>query len=193
MYSALIDFSVDKSLKEAPVFKDIVKPIVKTVYSKGRAMSSLVYKQRNVTLTDVKESSLGKVSGRCTSQDEAASKRGPKCKLCPMMSGTSTATINGVEFKLEGGNCKDRNVIYLFQCIICTLAYVGKTDQLLHKRNNGHRTCGLADCEVITDFQALHYHATVTHGKNFDDIYKVWVVKKVDSPCKLLHWEQFFY
>ena len=103
------------------------------------------------------------------------------------------ATINGKTCKLEGGNCKHRNVIYLFQCTICSICYVGKTDQPLHKRVNGHRNCGELDgLEVITDFQALQYHASVTHKADFDRIYKVSIIKNVNCPNNLLHWEQVY-
>ena len=93
---------------------------------------------------------------------------------------------------MEGGNCKNRNVIYFFQCVICWLGYVGKTDQVVHWRTNGHRTCGIsAENFIITDFEALLYHATVTYGLKFDDVYKIWIAKNVNSPTDLLHWEQF--
>ena len=60
-------------------------------------------------------------------------------------------------------------------------------------RVNGHRNFGeLDELEVITDFQSLQHHATVTHKKDFDKIYKVSIIKNVDSPSNLLHWEQSY-
>ena len=73
-----------------------------------------------------------------------------------MMSNGDTVTINGQKFTLDGGTCKDRNVIYLFLCTICAKGYTGKTDMPLHKRANGHRNCEpFDDDSAITDYQAL--------------------------------------
>ena len=95
--------------------------------------------------------------------------------------------------QMVGGDCKLRNVIYLFLCTVCAKGYTGKTDQPLHKRVNGHRNCESFDGDSsITDFQALKYHATVTHNSNFSDVYKVFVVKNVSNPKDLLKWELFY-
>ena len=109
------------------------------------------------------------------------------------MADSGSVVINDREFILDGGDCKTRNVIYLFHCTICAKGYIGKTDQPLHKRVNGHRNCESFDDEsMITDFQALMYHATVTHKSNFNDVYKVFVVKNVSNPKDLLKWELLY-
>jgi hypothetical protein len=36
-------------------------------------------------------------------------------------------------------NCKTENIIYLLECAICGLQYIGETKQQLSKRLNGHR------------------------------------------------------
>ena len=69
------------------------------------------------------------------------------------------------------------------QCSICLKVYVGKTDNPLHKRINGHRNSG-ADSAVM-DAQALAHHAVAGHNSNFNDIYKVWIVKNVVNPSDL--------
>ena len=89
-----------------------------------------------------------------------------------MMANTDSVVINGRTFKLDGGDCKSRNVIYLFLCQECFKPYVGKTDMVLHRRNNGHRNCEPFDnADVITDFQALRYHSQVFHKTPFQDLY----------------------
>jgi hypothetical protein len=37
-------------------------------------------------------------------------------------------------------NCKTENIIYLLECAICGLQYIGETKQQLSKRLNGHRS-----------------------------------------------------
>ena len=109
------------------------------------------------------------------------------------MANSGTVNIDGKSFTLEGGSCKHRNVIYLFQCTVCAKGYTGKTDMALHKRVNGHRNCEPFDVGgLITDYQALLYHATVTHGSEFGNTYKVWIVKNVSDPSDLLRMELHF-
>ena len=179
---------VDSVLKGAPVFIGVDKPVIRTVFTRGRSLSSLLFRQRDVTL----DCGSG-LSVRCTGEEESRHKRGRKCMCCPLMANSGTASINGKKFTLEGGNCKLRNVIYLFLCTVCSKGYTGKTDQPLHKRVNGHRNCESFDGDsLITDFQALKYHAEITHGGVFNDVYRVFVVKNVSNPSDLLRWELHF-
>ena len=102
---------------------------------------------------------------------------------CPMMSEKGTVVINGVDMSCSGGDCKSRNIIYYFQCTVCKLGYVGKTDQPLHKRVNGHRNCKVIEDEDITDFQILYHHSSL-HDLPFLDCYRIWVIKQV-APSEL--------
>lgn len=180
---------VDSAFREAPVFSGIKKPVIRTVFTRGRTLSSLLFRQRDVSL----DSSDGGLSVRCTSEEESKHKRGRKCMLCPLMANSNSVVINGNNFTLDGGNCKQRNVVYLFQCTICDKGYIGKTDQPLHKRVNGHRNCeSFNDSSLITDFQALQYHATVTHDCSFNDVFRVYVVKNVSNPRDLLKFELMY-
>ena len=170
------------------MFSGVDKPIIRTVFTRGKSLSSLLFRQRDVTL----DCGSG-LSVRCTSEEESRHKRGRKCMLCPLMANSGTVFINGKKFTLDGGSCKQRNVIYLFLCTVCSKGYTGKTDQPLHKRVNGHRNCEpFDDDSVITDFQALKYHAAVIHGGDFNDVYKVFVVKNVSNPNDLLKWELLY-
>ena len=45
-------------------------------------------------------------------------------------------------------NCKTENIIYLLECAICALQYIGETKQQLSKRLNGHRSD--ANCKPDT-------------------------------------------
>ena len=50
-------------------------------------------------------------------------------------------TSNGNTFRIRAtGNCKSRNVVYLIECKLCHLQYVGETQNALHIRMNGHRS-----------------------------------------------------
>ena len=134
-----INNSVDKILREAPVFNNVSKPIVKSVYSKGPSLRNILYRQKDI--------SLGRgtgISSRCTTIEESKHKRGRKCQTCPLMANKNSVELNGTHYNLEGGNCKSRNVIYLAKCKICTCKpYIGKTDCPVHDRVNGHQTVKL--------------------------------------------------
>jgi hypothetical protein len=41
---------------------------------------------------------------------------------------------------ISNANCKTENIIYLLECAIYGLQYVGETKQQLSKRLNGHRS-----------------------------------------------------
>jgi tripartite motif-containing protein 2/3 len=52
-----------------------------------------------------------------------------------------SSTHTGVKFTIYcNANCKTENVIYLLECAICGLQYIGETKQQLSKRLNGHRS-----------------------------------------------------
>ena len=70
-----INGPVNESLMKAPVFQGSGIPIVKTVFTKGRSLKSLLFKQKLVTLGN-DGSDVG-MSVRCTSEEEAKHKRGP--------------------------------------------------------------------------------------------------------------------
>ena len=109
------------------------------------------------------------------------------------MSNCDSTTINNVKHNnFDGGNCKSNNVVYLVQCSLCHKAYVGKTVNPLHCRMNGHRNSKANENDLITDEQVLSHHATVTHQAQFNNIYRIWIVRKLNDPKSLLGLENYF-
>ena len=86
-------------------------------------------------------------------------------------------------------NCKTKNVVYLAQCSLCGIgldnSYNGQTQQQMHKRINGHRSCFVKDNEESVEKSALALHARDEHPDNFDlDIFKFMILDSV-NPCEL--------
>ena len=133
---------------------------------------------------------------RCTSEEDAKHKRGPKCLTCPMMANESSFTINNINCNsCHGGDCKSYNLIHLLMCRKCGKPYIGKTTQPLHKRVNGHRTAKIEPGqtkETLTDDQALAAHCLFDHKNEveFNKLYKIFIIKVV-NPNELLSTEQF--
>ena len=66
-----------------------------------------------------------------------------RCKCCKHMhhSSSYTSKITGKQYKIICTiNCKSANVIYILECSVCGLQYVGESKQPFHKRLNGHRS-----------------------------------------------------
>jgi hypothetical protein len=67
----------------------------------------------------------------------------PRCKCCAQLYITNIAksTSSEYEFHLRSEfDCTTRNCVYLLECGICALQYVGETEQPFNKRLNGHRS-----------------------------------------------------
>jgi hypothetical protein len=66
-----------------------------------------------------------------------------RCFSCPMINHTATfkSSVTKRSFKLFcNTNCKSANAIYLIECEVCQIQYVGETKNPVHKRINQHRT-----------------------------------------------------
>ena len=66
-----------------------------------------------------------------------------RCKTCKQIQSTSTFTSKTTQKQYKifcDVNCKTSNVIYILECPICGLQYVGESLQPFHKRVNGHRS-----------------------------------------------------
>ena len=65
------------------------------------------------------------------------------CKCCKHMQHSSsyTSKVTGKQYTIFCTvNCKSANVIYILECSVCGLQYVGDSKQPFHKRLNGHRS-----------------------------------------------------
>ena len=115
------------------------------------------------------------------------------CRQCPLVNTSNSVTVNNTRIPLAKTlNCKSRNVIYLWQCILCEMedSYFGRTIQKAHKRTNTHRGC-FNDPNKWED-SALSMHARNAHGENFDlNNFKISLIKKC-SPQRIRR-EEFKY
>ena len=79
-------------------------------------------------------------NGQCQKCD---SRRCTTCKNIQCIH-KSSSTHTGKECIIYcNANCKTENIIYLLECAICGLLYIGETKQQLSKRLNGHKRCKL--------------------------------------------------
>lgn len=65
-----------------------------------------------------------------------------KCLICKQMRETSTASSTGSQFNIKIRSqlsCDSSNVIYLLQCSVCDMQYVGQTETAFRLRFNNHR------------------------------------------------------
>ena len=101
------------------------------------------------------------------------------CEQCPLVNTDPITRVNNMIIKPNTTlNCKSRNVIYLWQCLLCRDddSYFGRTVQKSHLRTNGHRGCFN---ETKWEDSALSMHARCTHGENFDlKNFRITLVKK---------------
>jgi hypothetical protein len=66
-----------------------------------------------------------------------------RCMTCKNIQCTQTfsSTHTGEKFIIYyNANCKTENIIYLLECAMCGLQYIGETKQQLSKHLNGHRS-----------------------------------------------------
>lgn len=66
----------------------------------------------------------------------------PRCKVCAHMTTTTCVTSTATDFKINiRGNfdCDTQNAIYLLECSICHLQYLGQTETAFRYRFNNHR------------------------------------------------------
>ena len=93
----------------------------------------------------------------------------PKCSWCSRINETSTftGTQNSKVFDIfHTVNCQSTWVIYIIECKICKLQYVGKSETGFNLRLNNHRNHikkGVSSCKLTEHF----LHNTGTH--NFDN------------------------
>ena len=97
-------------------------------------------------------------------------------------------SINGQQCYLDYTlNCKDKHVIYIAQCTICSKdnSYIGQTLSAFHIRMNGHRSKFVPDDKSVFEESALSIHCYQEHQEQFDlSFFKLGIIKKV-KPCDL--------
>ena len=66
-----------------------------------------------------------------------------RCKCCTHMQHSSsyTSKVTGKQYTIFFiVNCKSANIIYILECSVCGLQYIGESKHPFHKRMNGHRS-----------------------------------------------------
>ena len=188
---------VNVSLQDSPTWKDKSEksPVLKAVPRRSPNIKDMLFKRRTLA-HNIKPG--GKISGRCT--DPGAVRRGRKCMQCPLMSGRSYLSHDGVKYDTHGGNCQSNNIIYSASCKFCLhkMKYIGKSVTELRTRVNKHRNTFKSfnpdDDVEITDKEALAAHAKSYHHlttvTEFNSCY-VWdIIRSVNNPDLLLTEEQ---
>lgn len=83
------------------------------------------------------------ISHPVTTTGECRSCGDKRCKTCKQLQHTPTFTskTTGRTYNIFCNvSCKTSNVIYMLECSVCGLQYVGESIQPFHKRMNGHRS-----------------------------------------------------
>jgi hypothetical protein len=166
--------AVTSYFKEIPELKKLLKdlePDISRLSGKKTRVLVASRKGRTISSTVCKNGSLCHNSTVNQTTQKCGAK---KCKMCQLLCNTGEVfNINGIDVEVpDRYNCKTRNAIYISQCQLCTSevdnTYGGQTNQPVHKRFNGHRSCfDLSDSKII-EKSALAEHSYLVHGENFD-------------------------
>ena len=117
---------------------------------------------------------------RNTAEKCSPCKKNLAYKCCRQIKATSNFTNRhtGKKYTIfHHVNCKDRNVIYLLECLKCDgKAYVGKTETPMNLRINGHRSDSKKSDKLAVD---THF---AQPGHNFDKDAKFTIIEKVQKP-----------
>ena len=103
----------------------------------------------------------------------------PKCSWCKGINKTTTFTSsnNNKTFKIfHSVNCQSSWVIYIIECNICNLQYIGKSETPFNLRLNNHRNHikkGISSCELTEHF----LHNKRTH--NFDNNVIITIIEQI--------------
>ena len=109
--------------------------------------------------------------GQTTTMGSCGPCNKPKCSWCVLINKTSTFTgtrRDGKVFDIfHTVNCQSTFVIYIIECRICRLQYVGKSETAFNLRLNNHRNHikrGVYFCELSEHF--LHNSRSHDFGKD---------------------------
>ena len=102
-----------------------------------------------------------------------------------MISGKASFTYKEKTVKAAGGSCSSYNIIYLFECSVCGLRYVGRSTRALRTRVGEHRRafykmCDNKEYDIESDEFALGHHLfsehKLNHREDFDMNYRVSIL-----------------
>ena len=179
-----------KEVKELKKLVHSMKDDIAALVGEGRIIFALK-KHESVKDNVVKNRVLSRGStrknGSMKKHPETQACGGKGCKTCPLVFGPGDKVmVNGKEVILDSKlSCKDKNVIYIAQCIVCAgrvggeCAYFGQTSTEVRTRFNGHRSSFKIDDMNTYTKSALSQHSFDTHPDKFGlEFFKVGFVKQ---------------
>ena len=117
----------------------------------------------------------------------------PGCDCCNTISKQAEHMVNGVKVRTAPGTCESYNIVYLAECAICSMFYMGRTTSALRTRCNGHRSkyyeiLRNKDLDLSKDDYSLGLHIHQVHNSvdrtDFNKIYKFSILENC-NPSKL--------
>src|SRR5690606_23197789 len=115
-----------------------------------------------------------------------------RCQICKHMPLTKhiNSSDNSFVFEIRGNfNCNSKNVVYVFECNVCHMQYVGETQNIFRERFNNHKSLFYSDIEHRLGNNnlsplAAHYKQT-KHGFSDFIVYiaKAGFIDAVDRKC----------
>ena len=123
----------------------------------------------------------------CTKEIELENQKcnAQNCQQCPLVNTSNNITINNMRVRKQRNlNCKSRNILYLWQCLLCEHedSYIGRTIQKSHERTNTHRGCFT---DEKWESSALSMHSKSVHANDFDlRHFRITLLRKV-SPQRI--------
>ena len=114
-----------------------------------------------------------------------------RCATCPQIKiGNSVySNTTNTTFKTgckAGTNCKTKNVIYLINCNVCNMQYVGQTKQELRQRMSGHRS-SIRGNKIFTPIYC-HFRTT----GHSPDSFSISVLEVVENINNMIEREDFW-
>ena len=170
------------SLSETWHDKDVGK-VIQVVARRAPNLKDMLFRRRSFCVDPKRE--LGTMNCGTTS-----------CMCCNLVSKSPYLNHRNNMYKTAGGDCNSFNVVYSFQCKLCSILYVGKTVDTLRSRANGHRSkfygilksspAGKSN-QVFDDEQIVGAHLVHDHGlkdkKAFNRSYRLFVLAYCNPVC----------
>ena len=170
------------SLSETWHDKDVGK-VIQVVARRAPNLKDMLFRRRSFCIDPKRE--LGTMKCGTTS-----------CMCCNLVSKSPYLNHRNNMYKTAGGDCNSFNVVYSFQCKLCSILYVGKTVDTLRSRANGHRSkfygvlkssrAGKSN-QVFDDEQIVGAHLVHDHDlkdkKAFNRSYRLFVLAYCNPVC----------
>ena len=102
-----------------------------------------------------------------------------KLKCCKHIVETTTfkSNVTNKSYTIRHkANCKSSNVLYLLECTLCRLQYIGKSETYFYLRLNNYRS------EVKKDNPSPSAKHFKLPGHNFDEHARFTIIEKIETP-----------